>query len=107
MTAEPPPAGFALSAAKVDFADDTFTQQGFGSVANGADKLMPRHAAEPHVAFKDLYVGGTDTREVNFDERNLTVVEAWAAPCRPFYLRSSILDLRWNGRGCRIRGVKA
>ena len=59
----------ASAAGNVDLADDAFSDDAFcGRRYHGADELVPRDAAERHVAPHDLEVRGTDPREMHLDE---------------------------------------
>src|SRR5262245_2741538 len=61
------PAGLALPAAAIDFADHTAS--GVRTLRRNADKLMAQHAAEAHVAVDQLQIGLADSCHEHPDSR--------------------------------------
>src|SRR5262249_59018216 len=61
------PAGLALPATAIDFADHTAS--GVRTLRRNADKLMAQHAAEAHVAVDQLQIGLANSCHEHPDSR--------------------------------------
>jgi DNA-binding transcriptional LysR family regulator len=68
----------AIAAGKIDFSDNPLVDERLRPLNDAAHELMAGHAREPHIAFEDLQIGGADSRQVNSDERALSIANGRA-----------------------------
>ena len=64
------PAAVAAAATEIDFTDHPLAEPLPRTFNNRTDKLVTGHAGKTHVAFENLQIGGTNTGEMNFYQRD-------------------------------------
>jgi hypothetical protein len=69
MTVEIAATRLTVAAAEIDLADHTLADKITRPVTDRTDQFMAGDPSKPHVAFKDLQIGGADAGEMNFDQR--------------------------------------